>query len=508
MTPGKPSPASRFHCGRASRKCPSKCVLSRAVGSTTKFALEDTSQTLTTGLQVSRTVLGVFETAPDSPATAALRAILGSHAEIKPLTLADLAGDGMDGIDVMALADTPAAELPVGVQQNLRRWVENGGGLLVTGGRNAFGPGGYARSELAAMLPLSFPQKKEVRDPGTAVAIIIDTSGSMGAAGVDTAKEVARFALKRLKPHDKAGIVEFHGAKRWAAPMQPAANNIAIQRALNRLSVGGGTVMMPAIEEAYYALLNVHTRTKHVLILNDGGAETGAYESLIRRMADDGIQVSTVLVGPRSGSTFLSQIAGWGHGQFYTASSRFKLPEVIFKQPSSSLLDPFVESEMALEPVLTSQLTQGLALENAPLLRGYVKTEAKETAELLLRSKIGDPVLARWNYGLGRVAVLTTQLGGTWAEDFLNWPAAPNMMANLVRQLGGMSPREPLSLNIGWSSAGLDLDIQALAPDPSLAAAPLRIEVKDAADGVDRQPGYHAGESLHVADIDRGSACR
>ncbi len=442
-------------------------------------SLDGGDQTVTAGLNVSRTVVGVFETAPETPARRALRDILGHNAVVKPLNLADLAGDSWNSFDVLALADTPAAELPVEIQQNLRRWVENGGGLLVTGGRNAFGPGGYARSELAPMLPLRFPQKKEVRDPSTSLAVIIDTSGSMGVEGVNLAKEVARLALKRLKPHDKAGIVEFHGAKRWAAPMQPASNNIAIRRALNRLSAGGGTVMMPAIEEAYYGLLNVRTRTKHVLVLTDGGVEQGAFESLLRRMADDGIHVSTVLVGPRAGSSFLAQLASWGRGQFYTAPSRFKLPEVIVKQPSSSLLNPFVEKEVGLEPVLTSRLTQGMGLEDAPMLRGYVKTETKDTTELLLQSKIGDPVLARWHYGLGRVAILTTQLGGDWAQDFLNWPAAPNMMANLVRQLRGVSPRQPLELTLGHSSAGLALDIRALSLDPSLGVAMLRIEIRD-----------------------------
>ncbi len=436
-------------------------------------------KSVSAGLNVNRTVIGVFESAPEAPATRALQDILGSNAEVKLLTLADLADDNWDNCDMLALADTPAAELPTEVQQNLRTWVENGGGLLVTGGRNAFGPGGYARSKLADILPLRFPQKKEVRDPSTSLAIIIDTSGSMGAEGVNLAKEVARLAIKRLKPHDKAGIVEFHGAKRWAAPMQPASNSIAIQRALNRLSSGGGTVMLPAIEEAYYGLLNVRTRTKHVLVLTDGGVEQGAFEPLLRRMADDGIQVSTVLVGPRSGSTFLVQLASWGHGQFYTAASRFKLPEVIIKQPSSSLLNPFVEKEVGLESVLTSQLTRKLELEDAPMLRGYVKTEPKETAELLLRSEIGDPILARWNYGLGRVAILTTQLGGDWAEDFLNWQAAPNMVADLVRQLRGVSPREPLALTPTWSCAGLALEVRALSPAPSLATTTLKIKVKN-----------------------------
>jgi Ca-activated chloride channel homolog len=443
-------------------------------------SLDRGDKTVIAGLNVSRTVVGVVETAPKTPATRALQDILARNAVVKRLTPADLAGDRPGNFDVLVLADTPAAELPVKVQQNLRTWVAGGGGLLVTGGRNAFGPGGYARSELADILPLRFPQKKEVRDPSTSLAIIIDTSGSMGVAGVNLAKEVARLAIKRLKPHDKAGIVEFHGAKRWAAPMQPASNSIAIQRALNRLSAGGGTVMMPAIEEAYYGLLNVRTRTKHVLVLTDGGVEQGAFATLLRRMADDGIHVSTVLVGPRAASSFLAQLASWGRGQFYTAPSRFKLPEVIIKQPSSSLLNPFVEKEVRIEPVLASRLTQDMKLENAPMLRGYVKTETKDTTELLLRSEIGDPILARWHYGLGRVAILTTQLGGDWARELLNWPDAPNMMANLIRQLRGVSPRQPLDLNIAHSSAGLTLGIRALSSDPLLAAAMLRIEVRDA----------------------------
>jgi uncharacterized membrane protein len=410
-----------------------------------------------------------------------LRELLGVHAAITPLTPADLTSGGLDRIDLLAMADTPAAELTAEAQRSVRGWVENGGGLLVTGGRNAFGPGGYAQSELAAALPLRFPQDKELRDPGTALAVIIDTTGSMGNEGVSLAKEVARLALKRLKPHDKVGIVEFHGSKRWAAPLQPAGNSIAIQRALNRLSAGGGTVMLPAIKEASYGLKNVSARTKHVLVLTDGAVEQGTFETLLQRMADDGIQVSTVLVGPRAASSFLSQLANWGRGQFYTAPSRYQLPEIIFKQPDSALLDPFVETENTVTPDSASRLTRGIGLENAPRLRGYVKTEAKDSAEVLLRSGTGDPLLARWNYGLGRVAVLTTQLGGDWAREFLGWEAAPSLMANLTRQLAGVPQRQPLALTLGSNSGGLAADIRARSEDPALAAAPLKVTLKDGA---------------------------
>src|SRR5690606_29298363 len=99
------------------------------------------------------------------------------------------------------------------------------------------------------------------------------------------------------------------------------------------LDAGGGTVILPAIEEAFYGLQNVDTRYKHVLVLTDGGVERGAFEPLIRRMADKGMTVSTVLVGGTLHSEFLVDIANWGKGRFYAVPNRFNLPEVLLKQP-------------------------------------------------------------------------------------------------------------------------------------------------------------------------------
>ncbi len=441
--------------------------------------MEDVEGEVSALVQVERTVMGVIESAPGSPASGVLGNTLGEQFEVRAISASEVSGGLLRDVDLLVMADVPVKDLSEESQDVVMDWVENGGGLLVSGGKNAFGPGGYAESDLGKVMPLRFPQKKEARDPATALAVIIDTSGSMGYEGVSLAKEVARLALKRLKPHDKAGIVEFHGAKRWAAPMQTAANSIAIQRALNRLSAGGGTVMFPALEEAHYGLLNVRARTKHVLVLTDGGVETGAFEGLLRGMADDGIQVSTVLVGPRAGSGFLAQLASWGRGQFYSAPSRFQLPEVIFKQPSGSLLDPFVEKDSKLQVVMASRLTEGGALDDAPSLGGYVKTQAKKSAEVLLKSEQGDPVLARWHYGLGRVAVLTTALGGRWSEGFLKWEGASKLLANLSRQLIGVAPEESLRLVMERESGGVDLGIYALTPEGGLASGVLKVSLKN-----------------------------
>ena len=127
--------------------------------------------------------------------------------------------------------------------------------------KSAFGTGGYFETPIASVLPVEMIQKEEKRDPSTTLVVIVDTSGSMSGERVQLAKECARLAIRRLLPHDKVGIVEFYGTKQWAAPIQSAANAIDIQRALNRLDAGGGTVILPAIEEAFYALQNVDRKS-------------------------------------------------------------------------------------------------------------------------------------------------------------------------------------------------------------------------------------------------------
>ena len=60
----------------------------------------------------------------------------------------------LDEVSVIVLADIGFAQLPPLLQSSLVRWVELGGSLLVTGGDNSFGLGGYAGSSLAPLFPL------------------------------------------------------------------------------------------------------------------------------------------------------------------------------------------------------------------------------------------------------------------------------------------------------------------------------------------------------------------
>jgi predicted Zn-dependent protease len=309
--------------------------------------------------------------------------------------------------DAVVVDDLAADRWPQASQEAVRDAVQDGLGLLLGGLRSNLGPGGYATSPLQRVLPVDMPRREERRDPSVALVIILDTSGSMGGARIELAKEVARLALQRLLPHDKVGIVEFHGSKRWAAPLQAASNQIDVQRALNRLQAGGGTIIYEALEEGYYALRNVQTRFKHLLVLTDGGVESGPFEALARRIAESGMNLSTVLIGPQGNSPFLVDLAQWGRGRFYACPSRFQMPDLRFKEPQAAPL-PAVQNELEVRRQGLHEVTQALAGLGLPV-SGLVEARPRPGASVLAAAG-GRPYVAGWDQGLGHVLVVAGEL--------------------------------------------------------------------------------------------------
>ena len=342
----------------------------------------------------------------------------------------------LEAVDLVFLEDRAAASLPDGFAAAVARAVsEEGLGLFAAGAHQAFGAGGWQDTALADVLPVEALQKEEKRDPSVALAIVIDTSGSMGGNRVQLAKETARLAMRRLLPHDKVGIVEFYGAKRWAAPIQPASNNIELERALNRLAAGGGTVILPAIEEAFYGLLNVDARYKHVLVLTDGGVESGAFEPLLRRMASRGITTSTVLIGGDAHSEFLVTLANWGKGRFYSVPNRFNLPEVLFKQPTSAKLSGVRPGEAPVRARGGPGWWGDMDPEAVPAVASLVETELRPGAERVLETIEGErPVLSSWRYGLGRVTAMPTEPLGPGTRPFGDWPDYGRFLARTLER--------------------------------------------------------------------------
>lgn len=385
----------------------------------------------------------------DGPAK--LAEMLGASFEVIAGDVNDSAalGEMLQKADLVMLDDMPAESLPKEAERQLVSAVKNDGlGIVMSGGRASFGAGGWHSRPIESLLPIELVQKEEKRDPSTSLVIVIDTSGSMAGVRVQLAKEVSRLAMQRLLPHDKVGIVEFFGAKRWAAPLQPASNAIELQRALNRMDAGGGTVILPALEEAFYGLQNVDTRYKHVLVLTDGGVEAGDFESLMRRMASEGINVSTVLAGGGYHSEFLVNIANWGKGRFYNVPNRFNLPEILLKQPSTTKLPAYRPGS---HPVLARGGTGwwgDVDMSQPPNLAGYVESKPRPGSQVLLETvNEKHPILATWRYGLGRVTTLTTEPLGSGTESWQQWTDYSKALSRIL-QRSAADARDPFQFTV------------------------------------------------------------
>ena len=386
-------------------------------------------------------------------------------------------GMSLDDVPLLIFAPGAATELPEELQREIIRQAECGAGILAVAGREALFAGESVLPEFASLFPARYPGTQENRIPTVALAIVIDTSGSMRGVRLDLARETARLAISGLQENDLAGIVEFHGTRRWAAPLQSAANQFSLMRALNRLNAGGGTVILPAVHEAYYALRNTDARLKHLLILTDGGVEYGDFESIIRKMARHDITVSTVLVGPGE-SDFLGRIAMWGSGRFYRASSRFALPELRFRKQENLPLPPTREKSLEIIPVGNYPLTADLPPHLS--VGGVVKSVPAEDAETLLLAE-GAPLLIFRRNAPGGSAVWNSEWNGAWSAEFLKSPEAAAMFTALARALP-----DPLRFTgiTAWNRSTLrDLDFEFESAE---SIPELQLNVTDLSDGKSR----------------------
>ena len=374
--------------------------------------------------------------------------------------------------DLVLLDDAPARALPESAQRALADAVANDGlGLLHSGGGAAFADGGYYGQPLADVLPVELRGEEDKVDPSVGLAIIIDTSGSMGGTRIELAKQIARVAVRRLQPHDRIGIVEFYGAKHWAVPMQPAANKIEIDRAIGRMKAIGGTVLYPAMQEAYYGLKNVNTRFKHILLITDAGVEDSNYERMTRRIAKDGINVSTILVGQGGHNLIMSDIANWGRGRFYAVGDQFSLVELVLKQPSTRKPPRYKRGEFPVRG-LGGTGWWGPVERAAPPLAGYAEVEPRDGAEVLLETDAEGgrrhPLLATWRHGLGRVTALMTEPVGEGTARWRDWPDYGEFLSRVLARTA--ADHAPFHLTL--SRRRDTLTLRAERDEPNTALVP------------------------------------
>jgi hypothetical protein len=202
---------------------------------------------------------------------------------------------------------------------------------------------------------------------------------------------------------------------------------------ISGIEAGGGTRMYPAMEEAYAALRETNAKLKHVIILTDGISEPGDFEGITNKMVADRITVTTVGIGSDADQKLLEEISKLGKGRFYFTDDPNAIPQIFTKETMTASKSAINEQPFVPQLVRPTKVLEGIDLETAPFLLGYVMTRPKPTSEFVLATEKGDPLLAWWRYGLGMSVAFTSDAKTRWAAEWLTWPGYSKFWAQVVR---------------------------------------------------------------------------
>jgi len=372
------------------------------------------------------------------PAPSALDGFL-SQAGIPARRVAALDPEVLAAARLVVLDDLPLGSLSPAALAALRNWVAGGGGLLVVLGRRA--SEGYL-GPVEELLPVSFSVPEGVQEATVAIAFVLDKSASMaGRAGalrkIDLLKEAVAQAVEVMRPEDLVAAVAFDRDPQWLVGPSPVQDAEAeLYAALRALDPSGGTDLYPAVEEALAALAPLRARIKHILLVSDGRTvrEGRDFSVLYREVADSGVGLTAIAVGPVPDTEVLGGLTQAAGGSLLLLPDIRDLPRVLIRETQRVVRPRFLEGEFAVQPG-PGALELGLHNLALPPLRGYTLTFPKPTAEVALLSEKADPVLALARLGLGRVAALTTDLSGGWTADWLSSPDLPRLLSRVISVL-------------------------------------------------------------------------
>jgi uncharacterized membrane protein len=361
-----------------------------------------------------------------------------------PTTLAGLAT-----FDAVVLADVAALRLGVGRMEALQTYTRDlGRGLVMIGGPESFGAGGYARTPLEATLPVDMDVRDRERQPDVALVVVIDRSGSMdachcntpmrdngvaigGVPKVDIGKEAILRAVSALSQRDEFGVVTFNENASWVIRTAPLGTIGDVENQIAGIRADGQTNIFAGLSEAVTALEQAQATRRHIVLFTDGWSTSGAYAQLLERMQAAGITLSAVGAGGGGAESFLSDLAQRGGGRYYSAIDPATIPDIFLKETQQVSGQQIVEETFF--PILVSHSPILRGLENGvPQLLGYNGTTPKGTAQTVLISEREDPVLAQWQYGLGRAVAWTSDATGRWAINWVQWPDFNQFFSQLV----------------------------------------------------------------------------
>lgn len=377
-----------------------------------------------------------------------------------PQTLSEL-----QKFDCLLLSNVPATAMSLQQMEIIRSYVEDlGGGLVMIGGDQSFGLGGYYKTTLEEILPVRSNFDKEKEKSSLAMVLVIDKSGSMGGEKIELAKDAARGAAELLGPKDQLGVIAFDGASYWVSELHSAADKGFIIDRISTIEASGGTSIYPALSDAYEALAGATAKLKHVILLTDGRSVPGDFDGIAGDMVANRITLSSVAVGEGADSNLLERLAEIGGGRFYQCDDPASVPQIFAKETVEASKSAINELPFLPVSIRPTQVLSGIELDTAPFLLGYVMTRIKPTSEFILASETGDPLLVWWRYGLGMTVAFTSDAKSRWAAEWQSWPEFGKFWAQVIRHAMRKSDSKGVFVEANRHGSKVEIAVDAVDP--------------------------------------------
>jgi len=387
---------------------------------------------------------------------------------------------GFAGYDAVILCDIPRWMFDDLQERHLHAFVHDlGGGLLMTGGPDAFGAGGWIGSLLEQAMPIKCEPPQSRQLPRGALALIMHSCEMPN--GNYWGQKMASAAIDSLSELDYIGIVEYDwnggsgtlNNSGWTLPMQLAGNKVAAHDAVNRLVFGDMQDFGSPMDLARRGLIDLDASQKHVIIISDGDPIGPSQEQLEAYRSEE-ITISTVMVGGHGNAMDRQKMQGIATstgGRFYMVNDPQKLPSIFIKEAqlnSRSLLQEGGTWDVAIHQSVAGPVRE---ISELPSIQGYVVTGRKGGLSRvpwhIPVSDGEDPLLAWWHYGLGKSIAFTSDLGDRWTTQWPSWSGFPEFLEGSIRwSMRGTTPPNMMITSRVEGELGI-VDLEAVDADAS-----------------------------------------
>jgi len=349
------------------------------------------------------------------------------------------------------LENIAASRISSSMREIARFVSDGGGGLLVTGGKSSFGTGGYFKSPLDVVLPVSMEMRKEQRKQAIALSITMDRSGSMmapvdgGMVKMDLANLGAVAAIELLSPFDSISVIAVDSSAhviQGQADVADVPDLASTVRAIR--SEGGGIFTYTALVAAAEELEHAAQATRHIILFADAAdaEEPGEYVALLAKLERVGVTTSVIALGTESDSdaSFLKDVARLGRGSIYFTTDATELPRLFAQDTLTVARATFIEEVTAAETTPNLFALAELTSPEFSDVDGYNLTYLRSgaVAGVVTKDEYKAPLFAFQQHGLGRSAAFASQIGGTFGGRLVAWKGFAPFFVSVARWLVGL----------------------------------------------------------------------